>query len=293
MITIQGFARLCGCNTQTLRYYDRIGLLTPAKVDGWTGYRYYDEEQAMLFVKIKNLQQADFSIEEIKMLLAAEDDVLMAAFDRKIREQQQKLGRIMEIKRTYLEEAMDMRNMISTITGYVEGRMDNPALWEEFGLDADRGSEISAKVHEMLADWLAECRNAGREISMTVDEQQFDGLKDVAEKMKDGTLDGAETLLLTGGTEIEKDIPAGAETVFERCGWDHVSEWIGELPDLGNGKQKFFLFRVRQDSAAADPGFPTLMLAVAAVRFNAMNGGMACRIGLSGDGRNHFTLLQQ
>ena len=128
---------------------------------------------------------------------------------------------------------------------------------------------------------------------MTVDEQQFDGLKDVTEKMKDGTLDGAETLLLTGGAEIEKDIPAGAETVFERCGWDHVSEWIGELPDLGNGKQKFFLFRVRQDSAAADPGFPMLMLAVAAVRFNAMNGGMACRIGLSGDGRNHFTLLQQ
>ena len=51
MITIQGFARLCGCNTQTLRYYDRIGLLTPAKVDEWTGYRYYEEEQAMLVCK--------------------------------------------------------------------------------------------------------------------------------------------------------------------------------------------------------------------------------------------------
>ena len=43
MITIQGFARLCGCNTQTLRYYDRIGLLAPARVDEWTGYRYYEE----------------------------------------------------------------------------------------------------------------------------------------------------------------------------------------------------------------------------------------------------------
>jgi hypothetical protein len=62
MITIQGFARLCGCNTQTLRYYDRIGLLAPARVDEWTGYRYYEEEQAMLFVRIKNLQQADFSL---------------------------------------------------------------------------------------------------------------------------------------------------------------------------------------------------------------------------------------
>ena len=91
MITIQGFAKLCGCNTQTLRYYDRIGLLAPAKVDEWTGYRYYEEDQALLFVKIKNLQQADFSIEEIKTLLPGDDDLLMAAFERKIKEQKQKL----------------------------------------------------------------------------------------------------------------------------------------------------------------------------------------------------------
>ena len=74
MITIQGFAKLCGCNTQTLRYYDRIGLLAPAKVDEWTGYRYYEEDQAMRFVKIKNLQQADFSIEEIRPLLEENED---------------------------------------------------------------------------------------------------------------------------------------------------------------------------------------------------------------------------
>ena len=109
MITIRGFAKLCGCNTQTLRYYDRIGLLTPAKVDEWTGYRYYEEEQALLFVKIKNLQQADFSIEEIKTLLPGDDDLLTAAFERKIREQQQKLERIREIQRSYLKEKMDMQ----------------------------------------------------------------------------------------------------------------------------------------------------------------------------------------
>ena len=100
MITIQGFAKLCGCNAQTLRYYDRIGLLTPAKVDEWTGYRYYEEEQALLFVKIKNLQQADFSIEEIRTLLPGDDNLLTAAFERKIEEQQQKLERIREIQRS-------------------------------------------------------------------------------------------------------------------------------------------------------------------------------------------------
>ena len=38
MITILGFARLCGCNAQTLRYYDRIGLLTPEKVDEYMDF---------------------------------------------------------------------------------------------------------------------------------------------------------------------------------------------------------------------------------------------------------------
>ena len=39
-MTITDFARLCGCNPQTLRYYDRMELLKPARVDPWSGYRY-------------------------------------------------------------------------------------------------------------------------------------------------------------------------------------------------------------------------------------------------------------
>ena len=145
MITIQGFAKLCGCNTQTLRYYDRIGLLTPARVDEWTGYRYYEEEQALLFVKIKNLQQADFSIEEIKALLPGDDGLLTAAFERKIREQQQKLERIREIQRSYLKEKMDMQKLINAIIGFVEGQLENPALWEEFGVSTDRRQRSQQK----------------------------------------------------------------------------------------------------------------------------------------------------
>ena len=57
-MTIKIFAELCDCNPQTLRYYDSVGLLKPAEVDSWTGYRYYNEEQAVTFVKIRNLQKA-------------------------------------------------------------------------------------------------------------------------------------------------------------------------------------------------------------------------------------------
>ena len=47
-MTIRTFARLCGCNPQTLRYYDRVGLLRPARVDEQSGYRFYDEKQALV-----------------------------------------------------------------------------------------------------------------------------------------------------------------------------------------------------------------------------------------------------
>ena len=73
MMTIKEFAGLCRCSTQTLRYYDKIDLLKPVNVDQWTGYRYYTESQVIDFVKIKNLQAADFSISEIKELLGKSD----------------------------------------------------------------------------------------------------------------------------------------------------------------------------------------------------------------------------
>ncbi len=294
MITIQGFARLCGCNTQTLRYYDRIDLLKPAKVDEWTGYRYYEEEQALLFVKIKNLQQADFSIEEIKTLLPGNDDLLFSAFDRKIREQKQKLERIQEIHRSYLRERMDMQNMVSMLIDFMEGQTDKPLLWKEFGLDTEKGTETRAKVHDKLVDWLTQCRESSTEIAQQMNSQEMNTMKEVLDLMASGNPDGKAMLYAVSKEEnsAEEAIPPNAQKVFERSGWEHVSEWLGDVPDLGSGKQNYFLFRVRRDSPVSDPGFPTLMLAVMDVLYDAMKGGMNCRIDRSDDNLNHFILLQ-
>ena len=293
MITIQGFAKLCGCNTQTLRYYDRIGLLAPAKVDEWTGYRYYEEQQAMLFVKIKNLQQADFSIEEIRPLLEVDDDQLMEAFERKINEQTQKLERIRTIQRSYLKETMDMQKMVLTIADFVEGRMDDPRLWNEFGLDNTKETEINARVHEMLADWLTQCRNSSEEIAMSMNSDQIDTMKTVVEQLNGEDPDALNASASDESNTPEAQIPADAKAVLERSGWDHVSEWIDEMPALGADKQNFFLFRVNSDSPINDTVFPMLMLAVMAVRNNALQYGMYCNVGRSDDGLNHFTLYQK
>ena len=292
MITIQGFAKLCGCNTQTLRYYDRIGLLTPAKVDEWTGYRYYEEEQALLFVKIKNLQQADFSIEEIKALLPGDDDLLAAAFERKIEEQQQKLERIREIQRSYLKETMDMQKLVSTIIGFMEEQLNSPALWEEFGIDMGRKAEITAKAHAMLADMLAKNREALETVTLTMDDQAVTGAENVIRAIQDGNLDAADRILVNpDGTEEPNGIPEDAEVVFERHGWSHISEWIREMPLLKEAGERYCVFEQTAESAANTVGLPMMMLVMMASEMDELKGGVTCNTTPSKDGRNHFTLL--
>lgn len=68
MFKIQEFAELCCCTTQTLRYYDRVHLFKPYYIENVTGYRYYQENQIYEYYKIKQLQNAGFSIKEIKQL---------------------------------------------------------------------------------------------------------------------------------------------------------------------------------------------------------------------------------
>lgn len=40
-LQIGEFSKLCGVTVKTLHHYEKLGLITPSKVDPWTGYRYY------------------------------------------------------------------------------------------------------------------------------------------------------------------------------------------------------------------------------------------------------------
>ena len=88
-------------------------------------------------------------------------------------------------------------------------------------------------------------------------------------------------------------VPPEAEKVFVRYGWEHIREWIDELPALDGSRQSFFIFHVREDSPVLSPGFPSLLLATMAVKTDAIKGGMTCNTARSEDGRNHFALYQK
>ena len=186
--------------------------------------------------------------------------------------------------------------MVNEYLNFVEGRMAKSELWEELGLAGEQETETRANVNAMFADWISQCRSAGEEIAKQMNGQDLAVMKNIMEKLKDGNLEGHSLIMSVFGdtNNPAEQIPEDAQNIFERSEWEHVSEWIKEIPEvLGNGKKNFFLFKVKEDSCVIDPGFPTLMLAVMASRYNAMNGGMFCNIGLSDDGQNHFTLLQK
>lgn len=67
-------ARRAGVTVETLRHYDRIGLLSPCKVDPQTGYRYYSSLEIDQVQIIHYLRSIKISLPTIKKLFS-EDDI--------------------------------------------------------------------------------------------------------------------------------------------------------------------------------------------------------------------------
>jgi MerR family mercuric resistance operon transcriptional regulator len=67
-MTIGGFARAGGVGVETVRYYQRRGLL-PLPAHGATAYREYDGEMLRRLRFIRRVQAAGFTLEEIRELL--------------------------------------------------------------------------------------------------------------------------------------------------------------------------------------------------------------------------------
>lgn len=70
MLRIGHFARITCVGVKTLRYYDQIGLLTPAHIDKFTGYRYYALAQWQRLNRILALKDLGLSLDQIAQILS-------------------------------------------------------------------------------------------------------------------------------------------------------------------------------------------------------------------------------
>lgn len=66
-------AKAAHTTNETLRHYDRIGLVKPSKKDEWTNYRYYTEQDIVRLNTVRALQLMDLSLQEIKTVLEYDD----------------------------------------------------------------------------------------------------------------------------------------------------------------------------------------------------------------------------
>ena len=65
-------SKLTGCNIETLRYYERAGLMPdPARSEG--GHRIYTDDQVRRLMFIRRCRQLGFTVEQIRELLRLVD----------------------------------------------------------------------------------------------------------------------------------------------------------------------------------------------------------------------------
>ncbi|HDR7912886.1 TPA: MerR family transcriptional regulator [Bacillus wiedmannii] len=73
MYTITEFSRICKMSTRMLRHYDKEDILKPAYVNPENGYRYYEQGQLEIALKIKKLREYKFPLPKIKIILQSSD----------------------------------------------------------------------------------------------------------------------------------------------------------------------------------------------------------------------------
>ena len=293
MITIKEFASLCGCNAQTLRYYDKIDLLKPVRVDQWTGYRYYERTQAIVFVKIKNLQAADFTIGEIKNLLTVPDSQVYKAFDEKIAAQTQKLERIKQIQQSYLTEMNTMKNLIHSFCDHLLERAEDPRMLREFNMTAQEASEVVAALQRLLISRTVESGEEARKVTVMMDDQLFEG-QQAMEKLTFLVQDEVEdTVYLNADNRVLEmtELTEGMEPVWEIHGWSHTHTFLDQIPVPEDGSKYAMFVRHSDRSICESLSYPLFLIGALLMKGNGAAAEMNCYVDYSSDGQNHFMMM--
>lgn len=110
ILSITELAKLRNVSTETLRHYDRIGLLKPHTIDEKTRERYYSIYQYEQLGTIKELKQLGFSLKQIKEYLD----------DRNIQTTQTLLAKSLNIVQTKIAEYKNIESSLQAKLAFLE-----------------------------------------------------------------------------------------------------------------------------------------------------------------------------
>ena len=124
MYSIKELANLAGTTTRTLRYYDQLGLLVPARI-GENGYRYYDRGNLYTLQQILFFRELDVPLKEIRFFLSRPDFQLLPSLKKHQKAIQERISRYQKlvdtIQRTISDlEGEPMMNASDYFSGFDE-----------------------------------------------------------------------------------------------------------------------------------------------------------------------------
>ena len=164
MMTVNEVSKLTGVSIRTLQYYDKIGLLHPAKYTE-AGYRLYDDAALGTLQQILLFRELEFPLKDIKKIISSPDFDRSKALGQQIE--------LLELKKEHIEYAAQAKASWGTTPAYREfeekskgrtreqdqnialGLMD---IFSEFGAikDADPGSVGAQALVKKLQDYITQ-----------------------------------------------------------------------------------------------------------------------------------------
>ena len=132
LLQIGEFSKICQVSVKTLHHYDKIGLLTPARVDPFTGYRYYEVKQIDTMNYIRRLKRYGFSLEEIQEIITLTDETEISERLRQQREkllcQQRDMDMILNELKTHISIFERTGDIMTCQKGYKIEIKNSPAM---------------------------------------------------------------------------------------------------------------------------------------------------------------------
>ena len=169
---IKELARLYGVGTDTLRYYERLGLIRPRR--GENGYRLYSLRDIYRLTIIRDLRQLGFSTDRISAYL---DDLSIGNTQALLTEEQQlirqRIKQLRQIDRAISERQKHLKQYAALPAGEISVRpvSERPCLL--FNTDISRDEEVDfaiKKLHNRHADTIRDLGGQAIGAGMRLDE---------------------------------------------------------------------------------------------------------------------------
>jgi len=156
VLKIGDFSKLSQVTVKTLRHYDQLGLLKPAEIDNFTGYRYYSVNQLPRLNRILALKDLGLSLEQIGQLLnnnLSADQIRgilrlkQVELQQQVAQEQARLARV-EVRLKQIEQENEMSTiepiikkvdaqLVAAIRDIAPSYGEQGALWAELATYID------------------------------------------------------------------------------------------------------------------------------------------------------------